>query len=443
MNKDYIEKYNEFNNYGDNSPNEVLQERGREFESLINEIMYSEGVLLNKSYHTIDNKSEQIDGAIEINGRVFLIEVKWVNSNIAASELYSFIGKVENKFHGTLGVFISRHKLSQNFINALNKGRRQSVIIIHGDDLDDLFTLEGPTFSEYISYCQKTLSYDNRTHVPVREYIEINNSKDTLPGKIEQYNREDIIVFLKQFIFNNVIVNAGEIMLELDKKSAAFQDNLIDYVLSNYLKLYQYAIKEKQYYTLSNLRQFLEIVTPSQSYCQSKAPDYYSEILPKQIKRLETVTVHNWFSKYYQDLDLAIRLEFEKFLITTFDNEFGTWDTENQLTYVIEELWNKLQAQTKEQLIKFYLDIFISKERLEKFAQKAFASWLINENQVSKTIMENWLSEKIIKAKGAYEGLNLEDLSVTVATTYNRLSKPIGFYTVSDWLAFIRQKVLE
>lgn len=113
---------------------QLSQQRGRDFEELINNIFKEEKVLLRRGFHTTDNKSEQIDGAIEIDNRIFLIETKWVQSNLAASDLFSFIGKIENKFFGTLGIFISKEELSENFINALNKGRRQAVLVIHGED---------------------------------------------------------------------------------------------------------------------------------------------------------------------------------------------------------------------------------------------------------------------------------------------------------------------
>ena len=66
--------------------------RGQDFEALINDVLEDENILLKRSYHTRDNRSEQIDGAIEILNRVILFEVKWVEKNLAASELYAFLG---------------------------------------------------------------------------------------------------------------------------------------------------------------------------------------------------------------------------------------------------------------------------------------------------------------------------------------------------------------
>ncbi|MFS4469873.1 restriction endonuclease [Chryseobacterium sp. T20] len=155
MKQEFIDQFNTLKKV----PNErqLLQQRGRDFEELINNVFQEEGILITRGFHTSDNKSEQIDGAIEIDSRIFLIESKWVDSNLAASELFSFIGKIENKFFGTLGIFISKAKLSDNFINALNKGRRQTVLVIHGEDVDLLFDPENNLeIGKYISH---TLSY--------------------------------------------------------------------------------------------------------------------------------------------------------------------------------------------------------------------------------------------------------------------------------------------
>ena len=111
---------------------EDAKKRGNQFEELILELFAAEKLLRKKSYHTSDKKSEQIDGALKIGAIRALLEVKWVNSGLAASELYAFLGKVEGKFIGTVGIFISRVELSPNFLNSLRSGRRQSVIVIHG-----------------------------------------------------------------------------------------------------------------------------------------------------------------------------------------------------------------------------------------------------------------------------------------------------------------------
>ncbi len=138
MKNEYVTQFEELKKY-DRSTIEEKRERGRLFESLINDIFEDEKVLINRSYHTSDNRSQQIDGAIKIDNRFFLLEVKWAAADIAASDLFAFIGKIDTKLDGTLGIFISRNKLTENFMKSLSYGRKRKVIIIHGQDIDLIF----------------------------------------------------------------------------------------------------------------------------------------------------------------------------------------------------------------------------------------------------------------------------------------------------------------
>lgn len=89
-NKEIIEKIYELEKIP--STRTSAQARGLEFEKLLIEYFNNMGVLISNPYHTSDNRSEQIDGAIRIDDRIFLLEIKWVESNIAASDLYAFMG---------------------------------------------------------------------------------------------------------------------------------------------------------------------------------------------------------------------------------------------------------------------------------------------------------------------------------------------------------------
>jgi hypothetical protein len=144
--------------------------RGNQFEKLILELFDTEKLLIKKSYHTTDGRSEQIDGAIKVVGIRALLEVKWVNSGLAASELYAFLGKVEGKFVGTVGIFISREELTPNFLKSLRSGRRQSVIVIHGEDVDHLFSPEFP-IKEYLISTIDYLSFDNQFHLTANDFL--------------------------------------------------------------------------------------------------------------------------------------------------------------------------------------------------------------------------------------------------------------------------------
>jgi hypothetical protein len=98
---------NKFKQISESKP----RRRGIQFERLFYEVFERENILLERSYFNEDG-SQQIDGAIEINNRIFLTEVKWEETKtLAASKLYSFLGKINSKIEGTLGLFISYNEL--------------------------------------------------------------------------------------------------------------------------------------------------------------------------------------------------------------------------------------------------------------------------------------------------------------------------------------------
>lgn len=77
---------------------------------------------------------EQIDGAFVLDGRDFLVESKW-QSEIPASEMYVFRGRVDGKLVGTIGVFISAEGFVKDAEYALISGKEVNVFLVDGTDL--------------------------------------------------------------------------------------------------------------------------------------------------------------------------------------------------------------------------------------------------------------------------------------------------------------------
>ncbi|MCJ7932502.1 MAG: restriction endonuclease [Chryseobacterium sp.] len=256
MKQEFIDRFETLQKANDDP--QLLQQRGRDFEELINNIFQEETVLLRKGFHTADNKSEQIDGAIEIDNRIFLIETKWVKSNIAASDLFSFIGKIENKFFGTLGIFISKEKLSENFIDALNKGRRQVVLVIHGEDIDLLFNPKNDIkINEYISHTLRLCSYDNILHFPVKKYLDILKNEKSVE-KIENFN-EDSIAFIKNSLWKTPILET-DLILKINENSEVLNNKIFEKIISMYSDIFnaRFTNLKFDYTIIENFDKFLK-----------------------------------------------------------------------------------------------------------------------------------------------------------------------------------------
>lgn len=110
--------------------------RGYALEKLLYSVLYYEKMEPNASYV---GKGEQIDGAFFYGTNPFLLEAKWHKEPKEASQIYSFKGKVDGKFHITSGVFISMSGYSEDCVDALRYGKTQNIILFDGSDMDIIF----------------------------------------------------------------------------------------------------------------------------------------------------------------------------------------------------------------------------------------------------------------------------------------------------------------
>src|ERR1700730_12426477 len=107
--------------------------RGKALEKVL-------GLMLNleKIRHVLAYRpsGEEIDGAFWWNDRTFLLEAKWHKDPIPASDIYTFNGKVDGKFIGTCGVFISISGYSKDCVDAVVHGKDLNIILFDGNDIE-------------------------------------------------------------------------------------------------------------------------------------------------------------------------------------------------------------------------------------------------------------------------------------------------------------------
>lgn len=87
-------------------------ERGKLLENVLNSLFNVYGILVLESFTVtgVDNEGivEQIDGAIQLNGNIYLVEMKWWKSPIGQKEVSAFIGgKLFLRGQDARGLFIS------------------------------------------------------------------------------------------------------------------------------------------------------------------------------------------------------------------------------------------------------------------------------------------------------------------------------------------------
>jgi len=110
--------------------------RGYRLEELLTALCALEGLRPAPSYR---GRGEQVDGLFELGGLYALMEVKWHAGELPASEVYGFLGKVDGKLAGTLGVFVSMGGFAKDAAVALSIGKLIRVILVDGDDVRAVF----------------------------------------------------------------------------------------------------------------------------------------------------------------------------------------------------------------------------------------------------------------------------------------------------------------
>ena len=339
------------------------RQRGFGFEKLLNEIFDERDVLINSSYRTAEN-SQQIDGAIEINGKIFLLEAKWEKSEtLAASKLYSFLGKINSKLEGTLGIFISYNTLSENFINSVREGLKQNCIIIHGgDNIRDIIECN-LNIEEFVWYCYRESSTKGRVDISTSEFT-------SRPQKIFIYKNPPPIIspiLTTPDYWNNIYDDLTD-----QTSVGAFTSNLLTYYIKNA------EIPRKIIGIIPSL-EFTSLETEKLEILVKTILVEERESLENElIKKFKGPYWHEYAKKHITSILPEIRSigSVDKFeIINNVTSNFeDDWEVENQAARVLDKISSNFTLDDEKFIASRFLEIYVNTSRRPKFEQKQFAS---------------------------------------------------------------------
>lgn len=345
--KDFSAKFKKISEY-------APRRRGLLFERLFYEIFEDHGILLERSFKNEDG-SQQIDGAVEINHRIFIVEIKWEESKtVAASKLYSFLGKINSKIDGTLGIFISYNELEQNFLDSVRSGVKQNCIIIHGEE-NIIPIIQGEvSLAEYAWYIYQQASTRNRITIPISEFKSIPkksliNDKwgEVYEALISEKSIGDFELKLNANYdqINNLPEKAIILYPILQEKSKIHSkfDYLLDTIIDHEDD------KRKLYESLANML--------STSHWIKYADEYILEKIKKLSKLTaeEATKIANNVLPYLKDKE-------------------EQWEEENKASLVLDFVYDHLSERYKDKLACAYATIYCDNSRKDKFPQKRLAN---------------------------------------------------------------------
>lgn len=375
----YRDKFNqiEFDYLQDKCP----QKRGLNFEKLINEIFDSKKMLVCRSYRTSEDIEEQIDGAIRLSGRVFLLEVKWSKTeNLAESDLYAFLGKVRTKMPGTLGLFISFNRLSENFIKAIRYGQQQICIIVHGKENIEAIIDEKVDLNGYLTYLYEMASAKGIVELDVKDYLNLHPSEapcepQSLWNEVvddvrsDNVSESDFGIKYCREKYEKLIENIINIFPYLDYKDYKKYELLLGYCYNESKEKFR-----KIFIRVVNggdFDKFLKPVSMAQfGFYQSNFSSSFINMMNK---------IHLIFDGQEDELD-----EYIDKLVKMLNDEKGAWENENVISQYLEIV---LPILNEEQLIKLaypYFEIYVSKSRRDDNGHGR----VFENKRVSKKIIE-------------------------------------------------------
>ncbi len=116
--------------------------RGLAFERFLADLFRHYGISMTDPFRIA---GEQIDGAFEYKGWIYLVEAKWQDSKKSTDALYAFQGKTDRRIEGTRGLFISMSGYHDTSVHRFAEGRKPNMILWSGEHiqavLDEKFTI--------------------------------------------------------------------------------------------------------------------------------------------------------------------------------------------------------------------------------------------------------------------------------------------------------------
>ncbi|MCJ7457594.1 MAG: restriction endonuclease [candidate division Zixibacteria bacterium] len=109
------------------------QERGNLLEKILNRLFEINEILVRESFRRTGDKGkgviEQIDGVVELDGEVYLVEMKWLESAVGVDDVSRHLVRIYHR-NSSRGVFISYTEFSKGALEICKEALQQTVVIL-------------------------------------------------------------------------------------------------------------------------------------------------------------------------------------------------------------------------------------------------------------------------------------------------------------------------
>ncbi len=107
------------------------QDRGKKLESVLNSLFKDNGILVREAF-TVNSETEggiaeQVDDAIEIDGNIYLVEIKWLKGPVDKADISQHLVRIYHRGYAR-GIFISASDYTRAAIDLCKEALQKTVI---------------------------------------------------------------------------------------------------------------------------------------------------------------------------------------------------------------------------------------------------------------------------------------------------------------------------
>ena len=109
------------------------QKRGTALEDILNRLFKAEGILVRESFTRVGERGEgvieQIDGVVEIEGEIYLVEMKWLKDPASPGDVAQHLVRVFGR-NSSRGKFISYSGYTDAAIRTCKEALANAVVVL-------------------------------------------------------------------------------------------------------------------------------------------------------------------------------------------------------------------------------------------------------------------------------------------------------------------------
>ncbi len=147
------------------------QKRGKLLEKVLNSYFANYEILIKEDFKVVNENGEgifeQIDGIIEQDQEVFLVEMKWLEKSVSVNDIYTHLGRIYHRTNAH-GIYISASGYSPSAINAAKEALQKNALLVLFDLEEFVMCIEKE--KDFKAYLREKINHTIFEKNPYRKF---------------------------------------------------------------------------------------------------------------------------------------------------------------------------------------------------------------------------------------------------------------------------------